>query len=200
MISPAVRKYYVRINILRLQLSFLTREWMNFPDNARQCACLSANHMLPAGGLNLKRPPCRGRPGRRMGCGQENRIACASAAGLHRNPLRTQSSQNHQPAPQTRRTGSVARGSTLRALHGRTAERPAQSCHGGTRAARRPRRPLMMPPQPPPLRSVRLYAGQVSWKCWDMAVDEWGAAGARACRLSARPWLPGLGPEKWNYT
>ena len=108
----------------------------------------------------------------------------------------SQSSQNHQPAPQTRRTGSVARGSTLRALHGRTAERPAQSCHGGTRAARRPRRPLMMPPQPPPLRSVRLYAGQVSWKCWDMAVDEWGAAGARACRLSARPWLPGLGFEQ----
>ena len=80
----------------------------------------------------------------------------------------SQSSPNHPPAPQTRRAGSVARSSIWRALHGRAAERPAQPCHGGTRAARRPRRPLMMPPQPPPLRSVRLYAGQVSWKCWDV--------------------------------
>ena len=143
MISLVVRKCLVRINILRLQLSFLTRAVMRFPDNSRQCVC------EPAGGLNLKRPPSRGRPGSRMGCGQENRIACASAAGL-----RTQSSQNHQPAPQTRRTGSVARSSILRALHGRPAERPAQSCHGGTRAARRPQRPLMMPPQPPPLRAA----------------------------------------------
>ena len=59
-----------------------------------QCACLSANHMLPASGLNLKSFPCRCRQGRRLGCEQENRIAwwrgvlCASAAGRHRNPLR----------------------------------------------------------------------------------------------------------------
>jgi hypothetical protein len=66
----------------------------------------------------------------------------------------SQSSPNHPPAPQTRRAGSVARSSIWRALHGRTAERPAQPCHGGTRAARRPRRPLMMPPQPPPLRAA----------------------------------------------
>ena len=156
--------------------------------------------MLPAGGLNLKSPPFRGGPGRRLGWpggkDSENRIAwsrlrdvlCASAAGLHRNPLRIRL----PPAPLTRRAGSVAQSSIGRALHGRPAERPAQPCHGGTRAARHPRRPCRWHLSHPrsALRSVRLYASQVSRKCWGVAVDEWGAAGARACRLSARP--PGL--------
>jgi hypothetical protein len=161
--------------------------------------------MLPAGGLNLKSPPFRGGPGRRLGWpggkDSENRIAwsrlrdvlCASAAGLHRNPLRIRL----PPAPLTRRAGSVAQSSIGRALHGRPAERPspspAQPCHGGTRAARRPLRPYQLSDLRSALRSVRLYAGQVSRKCWGVAVDEWGAAGARACRLSARPLAPSLG-------
>jgi hypothetical protein len=99
-----------------------------------QCACLSANHMLPAGGLNLKSPAFRGGQGRRLGWpgGQdsENRIAwsrlrdvlCASAAGLHRNPLRIRL----PPAPLTRRAGSVAQSSIGRALHGRPAERESR--------------------------------------------------------------------------
>ena len=99
----------------------------------------------------MKRPPCHGRPGRRMGCGQENRIACASAAGLHRNPLRI-TRRRHRPGGPGLWPGVVFGGPCT--VTGRPAERPAQPCHGGTRAARRPRRPLMMPPQPPPLRAA----------------------------------------------
>ena len=126
MISLVVRKCLVRINILRLRDSL----------TIHASASLRTRPPGPQNGMRTREP--------------DRMCQCGGTA--------SQSSLNHQPAPQTRRTGSVARSSIWRALHGRPAERPAQpiTCHGGTRAARRPRRPLrlMMPPQPPPLRAA----------------------------------------------
>ena len=53
----------------------------------------------------------------------------------------SKSSLNLLPALLTRRAESVAHSIIGRTLHRRLADRPAQPCHGGTRAARRPRRP-----------------------------------------------------------